>query len=75
VGIPATKIAGFLGSTRAANMVMLGALIAETAIVKKSSLDKLFARTHASGNKGADLNNASILEGMKYLENKKSCYC
>lgn len=75
VGVPATQIAGSLGNTKAANMVMLGALIAETAIVKKSSLDKFFSLSNASTNKGAAINNASILEGMKYLEDKKSCYC
>lgn len=75
VGVPATKIAGSLGNTRAANMVMLGALIAETALVKKSSFDRLFSLTHAAGSNAAAINKNLILEGMKYFENKKSCYC
>ncbi|RPI36343.1 MAG: 2-oxoacid:ferredoxin oxidoreductase subunit gamma, partial [Nitrospiraceae bacterium] len=43
IGIPATKLADAVGNTRAANMVMLGALLAETGILKKSSFDRLFS--------------------------------
>ena len=131
VGIPATLIAG-AGDTRTANMVMLGALIAKTGLLKKSTLDKIFASSPASAKdeasginkdeasginkefiskitslsfpdsigesrKGLDArlrpagmtnkaiacmlanklisNRKSILEGIKYFENKKSCYC
>ncbi|MEC4676565.1 MAG: 2-oxoacid:acceptor oxidoreductase family protein, partial [Nitrospirota bacterium] len=38
VHVPATEIAGSSGSTRSANMVMLGALIARTGILKKTSI-------------------------------------
>jgi len=75
VGIPATKLADSLGNTKVANMVMLGGLIAATAILKKTTLDKLFSSSSASAhNKAAEINKNSILEGIKYLENKKSRY-
>jgi 2-oxoglutarate ferredoxin oxidoreductase subunit gamma len=73
VGIPATKIADSMGNTRTANMVMLGGLIAVTAILKKKTLDKLFSSA-AAENKAAEININSILEGINYLENKKSRY-
>lgn len=76
VAIPATKIADSLGNTKAANMVMLGGLIAVTAILKKTTLDKLFSSSPASAeSKAAEINKNSILEGINYLENKKSRYC
>ncbi|RPI35693.1 MAG: hypothetical protein EHM54_07595 [Nitrospiraceae bacterium] len=76
IGIPATKLADAAGSTRAANMVMLGALLAETGILKKSSFDRLFSfPSAANGDRAAAINENSILEGIHYLENKKSCHC
>ena len=76
VGVPATKIADTIGDTKAANMVMLGALIAETGLLKKASFDVLFSVPPASaGNKAAGINKNSLLEGMRYLENKKSSHC
>ena len=74
-GIPATKIADSMGNTKAANMVMFGGLIAATAILKKTTLDKLFSASQSSAeNKAAEINKNSILEGIKYFENKKSRY-
>jgi hypothetical protein len=56
-------------------MVMLGGLIAVTALLKKTTLDRLFSSLYASAeNKAAGINKNSILEGIKYLENKKSRY-
>jgi len=76
VGVPATKIADTIGDTKAANMVMLGALIAETGLLEKASFDALFSVPPASnGNKAAGINKNSLLEGMRYLENKKSSHC
>ena len=73
VGVPATKIAGSLGNTKSANMVMLGALIAGTGILKKSSIVKIFKNRSAKiGNTGADINLKSFLEGIKYIEHTKS---
>ena len=76
VGIPATKIADYLGNTKAANMVMVGALLARTKLLKKASLDKLFSLPPASAkDKAAEINKKSILEGIHYFENQKSCHC
>jgi 2-oxoglutarate ferredoxin oxidoreductase subunit gamma len=75
VGVPATKIAGALGNTKSANMVMLGALIAKTGILGRTSLDKLFPVLQAPEKmKTVELNKSSIVEGMQYFENKKSCH-
>lgn len=72
VGIPATKIADTAGDVKAANMVMLGALIAQTGLLKKSSVDAIsFSRKPARAD-AAEINSKSIIEGIKYLENKKS---
>ena len=72
-GIPATKIADTAGDVKAANMVMLGALIAATDILKKSSFDILFSFSLAPAkNKAEEINKNAIMEGIKYLENKKS---
>lgn len=73
VRVPATKIAGLLGNTKSANMVMLGALIARTGILKKSSIVDIFKdRSAKMGNTGADINMNSFLEGIKYIEDTKS---
>ncbi len=54
-------------------MVMLGGLIAATGIIGKNALDKLFDfALPSAGNKSSEVNKNSILEGINYLENKKS---
>lgn len=73
IGIPATKIADAAGDVKAANMVILGGLIAATNILNKSSFDRLFSFSHAPAkNKATEINKNAIMEGIKYLENKKS---
>jgi len=76
VGIPATEIADSLGNTKAANMVMLGALIAETGLLKKRSLDTFLLLSHTAAKNTASGNNRNaIQEGIRYFENKKSRHC
>ncbi len=71
--VPATKIAGALGHTKSANMVMLGALIAQTGIVSKSSIVHIFeTSSHMWKNAGSKINIHAFSEGIKYIENKKS---
>ena len=73
VSVPATKIASSIGSTKSANMVMLGAIIAGTSLLKKSSVIRMFENTGGSILKnGSKINTISLLEGIKYIENKKS---
>jgi 2-oxoglutarate ferredoxin oxidoreductase subunit gamma len=70
IAVPATKIASSIGNTKSANMVMLGALVARTGIMKKSSIVKIFENPSGSlGNTGSKINTNSILEGIKYIEN------
>jgi 2-oxoglutarate ferredoxin oxidoreductase subunit gamma len=70
VSVPATKIASAMGYTKSANMVMVGALVARTGIVNKSSIVKIFENPSGSmGNTGLKVNTNSILEGIKYIEN------
>lgn len=72
VSVPATKIASALGSTKSANMVMLGALVATTNVLKKSSVVKIFeSSSEPVGNNGARINTIAILEGMEYIGNTK----
>ncbi len=73
ISVPATEIAGSVGSTKAANMVMLGALIAETSLLRKSSILKIVEgpAKSAVGN-GIKINTNSILKGIQYVEDTKS---
>ncbi len=73
VGIPATEIASRLGDTKSANMVMLGALIAQTGILRQASV--LQAIENLMEGKRRDLielNRKALMEGIRYLENTKS---
>jgi 2-oxoglutarate ferredoxin oxidoreductase subunit gamma len=70
IGIPATKIASSLGNTKSANVVMLGALVGATGILRKSSIIALLDKPSKSSAK--EFNMGSFLEGMRYIENKKS---
>lgn len=73
VPVPATKIASGLGNTRSANMVLLGALVARTSLLRKGSVVKIFeSSSEPVGNNGAKINTIAILEGIKYLGNTKS---
>lgn len=73
--VPATRIAGSMGNTKSANMVMLGALIARTNLVKQQSLIRVFADDSGFlGRAGSQININSIMEGMKYIENTKSSH-
>jgi 2-oxoglutarate ferredoxin oxidoreductase subunit gamma len=72
VGVPATRMADALGNTRAANMIMLGAFIAETGILNKTSFCKVPFFTHSSAQRTEEFNKKSIHEGIQYIENQKS---
>ncbi len=73
VGVPATKIASALGNTKSANMVLLGALITKTALLKKASVVSIFEHSSEPvGNNGSKINTISVLEGIKYIGNTKS---
>lgn len=72
VGIPATDISSRIGDTKSANMVMLGGWIAKTGIIhKESALQAVESSMTGKKKHLIDNNKKAILEGMKYLENKK----
>ena len=72
VGIPATDISSRIGDTKSANMVMLGGWIAKTGIIhKESALQAVESSMNGKKKNLIDNNKKAILEGMKYLENKK----
>jgi 2-oxoglutarate ferredoxin oxidoreductase subunit gamma len=72
VAVPATEIASKNGTTKSANMVLLGAFITRSEIVKKASVFKALERTISTGNsKSIDMNKRAITEGMRFIENTK----
>ncbi|MBI5639530.1 MAG: 2-oxoacid:acceptor oxidoreductase family protein [Nitrospirae bacterium] len=72
VSIPATKIASLSGNTKSANVVMLGAFIAETGILKKASVTRIFEDPLGPWGKIASKTNVnSFLEGIQYIENSE----
>lgn len=86
VDIPATVIAASIGGkepshkaalaatqVRSANMVMLGALIAETGILKVESVMNALERlTSGKSNKTLEGNREAIRRGIQYIADKKS---
>jgi len=71
--VPATKIAGAIGNTKSANMVMLGALLAKTSFLQRSTIVKIFENNPGSTkNYNGKANINAVLEGIKYVEDKKS---
>ncbi len=73
VAVPATEISNGIGNTKSANMVLLGALIAKTGILKETSVFEALESSMPDGKKrGITGNKEAITEGIKYIENKKS---
>lgn len=72
VDVPATEIANKIGSTKSANMVLLGALIAKTNLLK---IDSVLAAIESSISDKKkiiiDINKKAIIKGIEYIENKK----
>jgi 2-oxoglutarate ferredoxin oxidoreductase subunit gamma len=72
VTVPATEISNRIGSTKSANMVMLGAFIAETGILKKASVLDAIESSMREKKKIMDFNRKAFTEGIRYVEDKKS---
>lgn len=73
VPVPATEIASSVSTTRAANMVMLGAIIAKTGILRMKSVLRVFDRDgKTTPGASSDINIQTIEEGIKFIENQKS---
>lgn len=73
IPVPATRIASSMGNTKSANMVMLGALIAQTGLLNISSVTAFFEKYSEPGRGfGAENNLNLFFEGVKQIENTKS---
>lgn len=87
IGIPATEMAASIGEkgssqkdgnhassqVRSANMVMLGALVAETGVVKiENAMKALEKLTSAKRKKTIDGNKEAIRRGIEYIAGEKS---
>jgi 2-oxoglutarate ferredoxin oxidoreductase subunit gamma len=70
VAVPATQIASSAGNTKSANMVMLGAVVAGTGVLHKSSVLALFENSQQD-HPELNINRQSLVKGMEYIENKK----
>jgi 2-oxoglutarate ferredoxin oxidoreductase subunit gamma len=72
VAVPATEIASSAGNMKSANMVMLGAVLAETGVLRKSSILKVIeGPSKSSGGNGIRMNTNSMLKGIQYIEDTK----
>jgi 2-oxoglutarate ferredoxin oxidoreductase subunit gamma len=72
VGVPAVEIASKIGNTKSANMVMLGAFIAKTGILKRGSVTEAIDSSMPDRKKKVtEVNKKAILEGVKSIEDKE----
>lgn len=72
LGIPATEIATRIGNPKSANMVLLGALIAKAGLLKKESiLEAIASSVPERKKKGIETNKKAIIEGIRFIEDKK----
>jgi 2-oxoglutarate ferredoxin oxidoreductase subunit gamma len=72
IAVPATEISSKNGNIKSANMVLLGAFITRSKIVKKASVFKALERAISVGNnKSIDMNKKAITEGIRFIENTK----
>jgi 2-oxoglutarate ferredoxin oxidoreductase subunit gamma len=72
VGVPATEISNKIGNTKSANMVLLGAVIAKTGMLKEKSVFEALKNSISEGKKKIiEVNRKAIIEGIRFIENKK----
>jgi 2-oxoglutarate ferredoxin oxidoreductase subunit gamma len=70
VPVPATNIAGDMGNPKSANMVMLGAFIAKTGLLKRNSIFRIFDNvTDPRKIEAFRANKEFVRKGMDYIEN------
>jgi 2-oxoglutarate ferredoxin oxidoreductase subunit gamma len=69
ISIPVNSIAGRLGSTRGANMVMIGALVQQTGLVSlKSVIQSVKSIFQKKGSKVHKMNTLAIKEGAAFVD-------
>jgi 2-oxoglutarate ferredoxin oxidoreductase subunit gamma len=72
VGVPATEISNKIGNTKSANMVILGAVIAKTGLLKETSVfEALDSSMPERKKKSIEVNKKAIIEGIRFIEDKK----
>jgi len=71
IGVPATKISSTIGSTRSANMVLLGAFIGKTRLLTEESAFEALGSSLDQRRNSIEINKKAIEEGMRFLEDKK----
>ena len=72
-GVPATELSSRIGDTKSTNMVLLGALVAKTGILEKTSIIEAIESSLPERKiKIIDNNKKAVREGMSFIENKKS---
>lgn len=74
IAVPATEISSKNGNTKSANMVLLGAVIATSGILKKASVFEALERTMLKSNSNnniVEINKKAIDEGIRFIENTK----
>lgn len=70
VPVPSTNIAGDMGNPKSANMVMLGAFIAKTGILRKTSIISIFDdATDPRKIEAFRANKELVRKGIDYIEN------
>ncbi len=70
VPVPSTNIAGDMGNPKSANMVMLGAFIAKTGILRKTSIFNIFDdATDPRKIEAFRANKELVRKGIDYIEN------
>jgi 2-oxoglutarate ferredoxin oxidoreductase subunit gamma len=71
-GVPATETSSKIGNTKSANMVLLGAFIVKTGLLKETSVFEAIESSMPDRKKKIiEVNKKAIVEGMRYLEDKK----
>ncbi|MDI6889606.1 MAG: 2-oxoacid:acceptor oxidoreductase family protein [Thermodesulfovibrionales bacterium] len=68
VRVPATEISNTIGNTKSANMVLLGAFIAKTNLLKKESTFEALENSMGQRKKGIEINKKAIMEGIRFFE-------
>ena len=71
IGIPATDISSTIGNTKSANMVLLGALIAKTRLLKEQSTFEALENFMNHRREVIAVNKNAIREGMHFFEDKE----
>jgi 2-oxoglutarate ferredoxin oxidoreductase subunit gamma len=71
IGVPATDISSAIGNTKSANMVLLGALIGKTKLMKQHSAFEALEDSLSHRQEVIAMNKKAVREGMHFFEDKK----